>query len=141
MNKNLTNNRNLFNRFWRDDFFDNFFSPIISNQIFKDENYLNAELKEDKDNYYIKTELPGFEKDKIKIDFDNDKLIIQGEKSEEITDKKHHFSEISYGTFFRSFTLHKNVNEKETKAKYENGILSVIVPKLNKNETINISIE
>jgi HSP20 family protein len=98
-------------------------------------------LKEDKDNYYIKTELPGFEKDKIKIDFDNNRLIIQGERSEEINDKKNHFSEISYGTFSRSFMLNKNIDEKETKAKYENGILSIIIPKLNKNEAVNISIE
>jgi HSP20 family protein len=143
MNKILINDRNLLNKIWRDDFFDSFFSLVDSNSKFNNENYLNSELKEDKDNYYIKAELPGFERDNIKIDFDNNRLIIRAEKEEveEVNGKIDHFSEISYGSFSRVFTLSKNINEKGIKAKYQNGILSIEIPKLDKSEVSNINIE
>ncbi len=80
----------------------------------------------------VHVELPGLSKKDIKVNMDNDVLAIQGEKSHVAEEKENrfHVSERTYGRFARSFTLPAEVNAEKIKAGFENGVLTLTLPKL-----------
>ena len=84
----------------------------------------------DKD-FTIEVSVPGFNKEDFNIRLDNDVLTISGEhKTEEEENKKNYTrKEFNYTSFERSFTLPETVNTDAIDAKYENGILNIILPK------------
>ena len=81
--------------------------------------------------YVVRAELPGVNKDDVKITVENDILTIKGEKKNEKESKENQFTRIerSYGSFQRSFTLPSSVESGKIEASFENGILTVTVPK------------
>jgi len=87
-------------------------------------------------------ELPGLKKEEVKITLDNQVLTISGERKRqgESKDEKVHRIERSYGSFVRSFTLPGNFKASEATAAYDNGVLTVTVPKVEapKPRTIDI---
>ncbi|MFW5788285.1 MAG: Hsp20/alpha crystallin family protein [Halanaerobiales bacterium] len=89
-----------------------------------------TDIKEDENNYYIEAELPGLSKEDIKIEIDDDNLIISAtnEKIEEEEKENYLRRERRSGTYQRSFRL-DNVNEDGIEAEYEDGILNVVLPK------------
>jgi HSP20 family protein len=90
-----------------------------------------SEVEETKSHYVAKFELAGMEKDQIKVELHDNRLTVSGEKREEKKeDENHrHFSEFNYGTFFRSFSLPSATDPERIEAQFENGILTVKVPK------------
>jgi len=102
-----------------------------------------SELQEDQNNYYVKAGLPGVPKEKIDIELVNNQLRIHAEKEEEkeTTNKKYHFSEISYGSFTRTYNLPRTVNNQNIKADYKEGVLNIIVPKSEESKGRKIRIE
>jgi len=133
---------NQLKRNWTRNIWDNLlFSP------FEEESWeitpFRSELQEDQNNYYVKAELPGIPKEKIDIELVNNQLRIHAEKEEEkeTTNKKYHFSEISYGTFTRTYNLPRTVNSQSIKADYKEGLLTITVPKSEENKGKKIRIE
>ena len=104
-----------------------------------------CEAKEDAGNYYLKFDLPGVAKEQVKIDLHEDRLTVTGERKEErkTEDKEHrtHFSEMFYGTFTRTMTFPVGVDSEKTEAKFENGVLSITLPKKTGNGARQISIK
>ncbi len=90
-----------------------------------------VDVVEHDDSYVIEAELPGMNKNDIKISVTNDVLTIQGEKKVEKEDKKKNFhrTERSYGSFSRTFSLPGNVKADKVEAEFNNGVLTVKVPK------------
>jgi HSP20 family protein len=92
-----------------------------------------VEMREAKDSYMMKFDLPGLTKDQIKIDFYENTLTVSGDRKEEKTtedkDAKVHYSEMSYGSFTRSFSFPQAVDVEKANAKFDNGVLTVEVPK------------
>jgi len=90
-----------------------------------------VDLKETDKEYTLKVELPGLEKDDLKISLDQNVLTISGEKKEEEMkeDESFHRKEIRHGWFERSFNLPGNIDESRIKAKMKNGILTIRIPK------------
>ncbi len=90
-----------------------------------------VDITESETGYEVKAELPGMKKDEIKISFDNDVLSLSGERKSEVDEKEKNFHRIerSYGKFERSFVLPKDVNAEQIKASYDNGILTIAIPK------------
>jgi len=90
-------------------------------------------MREAKDSYMMKFDLPGLTKDQIKIDFYENTLTVSGDRKEEKTtedkDAKVHYSEMSYGSFTRSFSFPQAVDVEKANAKFDNGVLTVEVPK------------
>ena len=84
----------------------------------------------------ITAELPGVTEQDIDISLDDDVLTIRGEKKFERTDDKEnfHFVERSYGTFQRSLRLPFPVDPEQVQASFENGVLTVTVPKIGRQE-------
>ena len=80
--------------------------------------------------------LPGVTEQDIDISLDDDVLTIRGEKKFERTDDKEnfHFVERSYGTFQRSLRLPFPVDPEQVQANFENGVLTVTVPKFGRQE-------
>ena len=80
--------------------------------------------------------VPGFKKDDFTIDYSDGQLTVSGErKFEQSSDEvNYHARETRYGTFKRSFHLPENIDDKKIAATYNEGILSVSLPKDEKKE-------
>ena len=122
--------------------FDDFFGTedsINSNSFFKP----GVDIIENENSFYIQLSLPGMKKEDIKIEMKGDDLVISGERRAKRTEEngKVHLSEINYGSFTRSFYLPENIEKENIQANYEDGILSVSLPKgeAAKAKTISIS--
>lgn len=90
-----------------------------------------VDISETDNEYELKVEVPGMEKDDFSVEIDNGNLKISGERKWEQEDKEktYHRVESQYGSFVRSFTLPDEVKEDEIEANYDNGILRVKLPK------------
>jgi HSP20 family protein len=84
----------------------------------------------------ITAELPGVSAQDIDVSLDDDVLTVRGEKKFERTNEKEnfHFVERSYGTFQRSLRLPYAVDSEQIRASFENGVLTVTVPKAGRQE-------
>ena len=91
----------------------------------------SCEITEEDNSYILKFDLPGVTKNQVKVEADKDQLTIRAERKEEKKSetKKKYLSELYYGSYTRSFTLPSPVDEKKVDAKFENGVLTVKVPK------------
>jgi len=93
-------------------------------------NSIKADIKENEKEFIIDAEIPGANKEDIKLDLKDDRLTISIEKSEETKEEKDNYirRERRYGSSSRSFYV-ENVKKEDVTAKYENGILSIVLPK------------
>ena len=87
------------------------------------------------DAYKLEAELPGFKKEDIKIDIENDCLTISAERKMDEEDKQKNFikRERFYGSYSRSFDV-SGVNVDGIEAEYSDGVLKLTMPK--KVETV-----
>ena len=125
---------------WRD--FDD-----VSNRIarfFEDPTFLAGEraghwmppvsVSETADELVLTAELPGLTEEDVSIELDSNVLSISGEKTELHTEgdeeRRYHVRERNFGSFTRSFTLPRTVDGSNIMATFENGILTVKLPKV-----------
>lgn len=92
--------------------------------------------------YVVKLEVPGMEKNDIKIEYENNVLTLSGEKKEskEEEGEKMYRVERRYGSFSRSLRF-KNVDGDKIHAHYKNGVLEVIAPKTEASKPKKINVE
>jgi len=88
-------------------------------------------VTEDKDNYYIRAELPGIKSEELDISVTGDTLSIAGERkiSDEKGDVKYHRREREAGKFSRIVNLPTQINTAKVDAKCVDGLLSIVLPK------------
>lgn len=91
----------------------------------------SVNIAEEKDRYNVSLAVPGMDKKDFSVEQDGNMLTISAEKEEskEEKEKKYTRKEYNYSSFSRSFTLPEDVSGDKIEAKYENGILSLILPK------------
>ena len=96
-------------------------------------NALALDVHENDQAYVVHTSLPGVDADKINISFKDDVLTISGEveqvKTSEDQNTRVLLSERSYGKFSRSIRLAQAVDADKVEATYENGVLTLTLPK------------
>jgi HSP20 family protein len=93
-----------------------------------------VDVFEDKEGIKLTAELPGVKAEDVKISLENQTLTLRGEKkqiAEETVEKVHRY-ERSYGSFERTFTLPSTVDSEKIQATFEDGILTVTLPKVEK---------
>jgi HSP20 family protein len=90
-----------------------------------------VDITEDEKEYIIRVELPGVEKDEVKVTVEGGVLSITGEREAEKDekDKKYHRIERSYGSFIRSFAVPEGAASDKVSAEFKDGVLSVRIPK------------
>ena len=82
----------------------------------------------------ITVELPGLDESEIEVELGDDSLTIRGEKHEEheeddAEERSYHLRERSYGAFERTIPLPSGIDPGKTTAAFENGVLTVTIPK------------
>ena len=95
-----------------------------------------ADIAENKDEYFIRADLPDVEKKDIHIELTNDLITLKGERKVRKTseDEKQHRVEAFYGCFERSFALPPDVDQDAIDAKCDKGVLTIHLPKLKDTE-------
>jgi HSP20 family protein len=109
----------VFERFFDDEFF-KFDLPKVSTP--------ETNVIENENDFVVETVLAGIDKDNVKLRVENGVLSIEAERKEE-NKSKYNRKEMFFGKLQRSFTLPDNVDIENVDAKFENGILKVVLPK------------
>ena len=88
-------------------------------------------IMENKNDYGLSLAVPGMKKEDFNIDVEGNMLTISCEKEEttEQNNERYNRKEYNYSSFSRSFTLPEEVNREKIEAKYEDGVLKVMLPK------------
>ena len=121
---------NLFNDDWM-----NFGFPEVDKALYGKHagNVMKTDVKETEAGYEVDIDLPGFKKDEINAKLDNGYLTISAakglDKDEQDKNGKYIRRERYAGSMSRSFYVGEGVAEEDIKAKYEDGILRLVVPK------------
>lgn len=89
-----------------------------------------VEVFQKDNNLIVRADLPGIEPNDVKLEVDNDMLVIQGERKQEHTEEHEgwHRSERVYGSFYRAIPLPEGAKAEQAKADFRNGVLEVKVP-------------
>ncbi|WVV37561.1 Hsp20/alpha crystallin family protein [Sulfurospirillum sp. 1612] len=113
-----------------------------------DSNIVNFKPKvntiEGENAYHIEVDLPGVKKEEIEVNVKDNTLTISGERKvkNEVKEKDYYKMESAYGSFARSFTLPEKVDVENIHANSQDGVLEVVIPKLdvidNKTKKIEI---
>lgn len=122
--------------------FDTFLNDLQGEEVSNRTWMPPVDIQETGDSYRLQAELPGLTKDDINITLENNILRLSGERKFEKDVKKesYHRVERTYGTFTRSFALPSQVNAEGVQAAFENGVLTITVPKAEQAKPRKIAI-
>lgn len=115
----------------------NLLDDIFGDLDYVENKIMKTDIKEHKDNYSIMIDLPGYNKDDIKISIDDGYLTINAKMSKDEEEKeKGRFirRERYFGECSRSFYVGDNVEVDDIKASFKNGALSLEIPKKEQKE-------
>ncbi|MDR9498792.1 MAG: Hsp20/alpha crystallin family protein [Hydrogenovibrio sp.] len=87
--------------------------------------------------YHIEADLPGVKKEDIQVEVKDGRVAISGERKvkDEVNEDDYYRVESRYGKFERSFALPDNVDEENVNARCEDGVLEVVLPKKQTDDT------
>lgn len=102
-----------------------------------------ADLYETDEAFTVEMELPGFDRDDIDVTVEQGMLTVSGRRAAETEDRdeSYHLRERSVGRFSRSFSLPASINADDVKARFENGVLRVDMPKAAEAKTRKIEVD
>ena len=100
------------------------------------------DISERKDAYLVTVELPGVEADDLDITLEDGLLTIQGERhfAHDSSEQQFHRVERRYGAFRRSITLPAQVQAEQIEASFDNGVLQIVVPKMEEAKPKRIQV-
>ncbi|MEE1411194.1 MAG: Hsp20/alpha crystallin family protein [Bulleidia sp.] len=126
-----------------EDFDRNFFgrrNPLFGHH---EKNLMKTDIRDEKDHYEMMVDLPGFKKDEIQLSLQDGYLTISAEKGldKDENDKNGNLirQERYSGALSRSYYIGESITEDEVKAKFEDGVLSIIIPKKEEKEELPAS--
>ncbi|MEN4045866.1 MULTISPECIES: Hsp20/alpha crystallin family protein [Sulfurimonas] len=113
-------------------YFNSLIESHLSSSALNNFSYPRTDIQDAKDKIVLKFDLAGVDKKNIKLSIDDNKILtVKGEKKESKEEKSKDFvkKEIFYGEFQKSIQLPENIDESKLATKFENGILTVTIPK------------
>ena len=123
--------------------FSDFLAPLASNEEVSNRRFMPpVDIRETPDALILQAELPGLTKSDVRITLENQVLTLSGERTfqKEVQEQNLHRVERSYGTFSRSFMLPANVETDKVLAAFQDGVLTVTLPKVEKAKPRQIEI-
>ena len=104
-----------------------------------------VDVRETNDELQVTAELPGLAPQDVNVTVENGVLTISGEKKQEVRegteDSNYYLYERRYGRFERSFSLPRTVNADQVKARFDNGVLTIALPKAEAAKPRKVQIE
>ena len=141
---------NLFDDMW-DDVFDSMSAFNRRNPLYgkHGKNMMKTDVRETDNSYELDIDLPGFKKEEIKAQLENGYLTISAAKNmnkdEKDKEGKYIRQERYAGAMSRSYYVGQDVTQEDVKAKFEDGILKLTIPRMDKRPEVeqrkNISIQ
>ncbi len=124
------NEQNWLNNWFDDSFFDTDLMPRINATA------PAVNVRENEKSYIMDIAAPGLKKEFVRIDLDNDgnlNIAIENKLEHKQENKKEHYirREFSYSNYQQAYTLPEDVDKDKISAKVENGVLEILLPKLN----------
>lgn len=123
------------------DAFDNFFKPVF----FDESRDMRTDISETDEGYKLEIEMPGFKKNEINVSLDDGYITVSGCKKVSSEEKDKHgdryLRKERSASFQRSYYVGTEIPENSIKAKYEDGILCLTVPKSQPKQITKHSIE
>ena len=116
------------------------FPPVSANEDYTDDREMIVrtpifDMVDKEDRYELNVEVPGIEKEKIKVIATNDSVEISGQQSKEDKSedrrKRSIYNERSYSSFYRTIPMPEEIVSSKVKAKLDNGVLHIHLPKKN----------
>ena len=123
--------------------FESFFNGAQPDEEVSNRNWVPpVDIQETEEGYRLLAELPGLTKDDITITLENNVLRLAGERKFERDVKRESFHRVerTYGAFSRAFALPHQVNSERVQAAFENGVLTITVPKAEQAKPRKIAI-
>jgi HSP20 family protein len=124
---------------FNDVFNEDFFAPLRSNT-----HHFHTDIHERENAYFIESELPGFTKEEIEVNYSHNYLTIKAKRNQEEnkddTGNQVIRRERFYGEFVRRFYV-ENIDDAKINASFQNGILKLEIPKREKAESVTKRIE
>jgi len=113
----------------------------LFNNVFEENNIFKADIYEKNDDYKIVLDLPGFEKDNIRVEYCNGYLNVRAILKDDSKDKTNFLHrERFYGEYKRTFYV-GCTNEDDIRAKYQNGLLVITLKKQCNDDSKNVNVE
>ncbi len=132
---------------WMESFFNTDRGCSVANRLSGWTGDIRVDSKENRDSFNISADIPGVQKEDIKVSLNRDRMLtIEAERKSE-TDQsddgsKTHFHERVFGKISRSFRLPKSANPEDCHCKYDNGVLNIKIGKREPaNETNYLTVE
>ena len=124
-----------------DDFFN--FPTRWDDLYMREFDNLTANIWEEENKIFVKMAMPGIKKEDLKISVTGDTLSIEGSSKEEKEEKekKYFLKTFQSSSYSQSFNLPSLVNPNTVDAKFEDGVLTVTLPKAKESETKQIEIK
>jgi HSP20 family protein len=102
-----------------------------------------TDLAEQDDAFHLRLDVPGMSKDDITINLQNGTLTVSGERTSEQTEEGEEYVRVerAFGNFHRTFRLPDAVDADNIEAVYEDGVLTITVPKTEESTRRQIEIQ
>lgn len=133
-------------RFYPPALFDDFFANATLPAFWRDPTLaidMRVDITEGADAFQIKAEIPGVNKDDIEVSVHGSQVSISAEvkRHSEKRDEKELVSERSWGRAYRAFVLPGDVDDARTEARYDNGVLTLTLPKKQAGNAHRIAVD
>lgn len=101
-----------------------------------------VDIKEEDQRFVLQADIPGVDPKEIDVTMDNGVLTIKGERRHESEEEANGYKRVerSYGSFYRRFSLPDSADAEGITAKGKDGVLEVVIPKLEKVQPRKISV-
>lgn len=132
----------LFDDFFRD-MSPGFFVKPLHGEPLPSPGQIRMDVKESDDAYTVSAEIPGVKKEDIHVTIEGGMVMVRAEVKQEDShkDDKQLRSERYFGSVSRGISLPENVDQSQAKAKYDNGVLTLTLPKKQGGATQKLRIE